>query len=321
MASRYFGVAKEANYGVFVSPTRYIQIVSESMKPDNKVLYPETIEARDFTSQAAGPYGLAGTIECLVSPENLGELLRALFGKAPSTTNPYAGVYRHKFTGADSLSSVSMEIGLDAITARRIQGGIIDSLTLECASKEYLSASLDCIGQKDILAALGSPTWPTLPFFTWAQAVATRDTVDLSAAVEAFSLTIANNVYDDIQSFNSRFLPRIENARRDINGSFDLAFLNTDDYKKFFGAAAVTEPQAVLTPVALNMKFTGAIIASTYPYYIEIDLPKVVYDTLGGPFLDRRERLIQPVDFHALYDASSAYAVAITLQNTIASYS
>jgi len=307
------GIGEETTYGTAANLSKFLDIVSEDLNPAQNIIYAELVDSRDLRKYAPGGYGISGGVEMFGEPENISNILKWTLGEV-TTTTVATGVYEHTFKGADSISSFTAEIGLDDIAARRVVGCAIDSLSLESVKNELLSASLDIVGQKDSLVTATTPTFSALNPFVFHQGTVKIAGTTATGRVEALRLDIGNNVFDDIFTLGSRFLPRLEIGRREMTGSMDLSFIDTEHIKRFFGSAAATEPLDSLNTLALNALFKSSIITGTYSYELELDIPKVLFDT-SKVNIDRRERIVQAIEYTVLYDSVSAYALKARLRN------
>jgi len=92
-------------------------------------------------------------------------------------------------------------------------------------------------------------------------------------------------------------------------------FKKRDIFQLFWEKAGATGPSGKVSPTSIKLKFSSVDeIISGYPYYLEIYLPKVYLDTTEAN-IDRRERIMQSVDFTAIYDATEGAGVKYTVRN------
>jgi len=319
---RYLALKKETEYGTHVTPDKFIDIVSESIAYRNNVIYVENVNTVDFLKQVAGPYGIAGDFDLKIEPENIGHILLGLFGQVTSEQQGETSAYKHTFKpiGEDTeLPSFTFEVGIGAITARRIAGCKIRRLSLSCAAGDLLLGSVTLVGKKDAIEDLQTPSFSALPPFAWNQATVTRAGSTIKpTAVEVNYENILSE--DEYRLSTDRTIQELPWLSRRISGRIDLKFANTDDLKLFYGAAAATEPQETIETVALNLKFVSALIEAAYYYTLELDIPRVVYD-IANANVNVRDKIIQSIEWTALYDATATYAAKAELTNKVTSYS
>jgi len=319
---RYLALKKETEYGTAVVPDKFIDIVSESLAYRNNVIYVENVNSVDYLKQVAGPYGIAGDFDIKVEPENIGHILLGLFGQVTSEVQGATSAYKHTFKpiGEDSeLPSFTFGVGMGAVTDRRIAGCKIKKLTLSCEAGNLLLGSVTIVGKKDSITDLLTPSFSALPPFAWNQATVKRAATTIKPL--GFEFNYENILSEDEYRLTTdRTIQELPWLSRKISGRMDLKFANTDDLKRFYGSDTVTTPQETLGTLALNFKFEGALIEDPYKYTLEIDLPKVVYD-LAGANISVRDKIVQGIEWTALYDATATYAAKVELTNKVSSYS
>jgi len=318
---RYLALKKETAYGTPVAPDKFLDIVSESLAYRNNVIYVENVNAVDFLKQVAGPYGIAGDFDLKIEPENIGHILLGLFGQVTSEQQGATSAYKHTFKPISEdteLPSFTFEVGIGAVTARRIAGCKVRRLSLSCAAGDLLLGSVTLVGKKDAIQSLQTPSFSALPPFAWNQATITR----AGSAIKplGFEFNYENILSEDEYRLTTdRTIQELPWLSRRISGRLDLKFANADDLKRFYGSATATEPQETIETIALNFKFVGALIEATYYYTLELDLPKVVYD-IANANINVRDKIVQGLEWTALYDATATYPAKIDLTNKVVSY-
>jgi len=312
--ARYLGIAKETVYGTPVTPTKFIDIVKESLGADQEILLDETVRGRDYYKQSAGPVKIGGGFDFFVAPENgIGQLLYYCLGAVSSAQQGGTTAYLHTITPADDPPSFTVEKGLDAITGLQYPGCKIASLTLKTAKKAKLSASVDVLGKTEKVVSLSTPSWSNLPDLTFTQGTYKINTVACGDIV-GIEAKILNALQGDEYRPGARVISKLPVGARKVEGKLDIEFVNKDQLEKFYGAAAATEPQGALTGVALDLLWEGVVIEGAYKYSLELEIPEVYYSTAKAP-LDTRKLIVQGVEFQAIYNATATYAVRAKLQN------
>ena len=278
----------------------------------------ETAGLRARRYRVPGPYRVSGSFDMVVAPDNIALLLKAGLGSV-STTAGGGGAYKHEFTPADTLPSLTLEVCPDVGSrSRQIVGVGITSLGFEATAREVLTCSVDVLGQKETLVSPSSPTLPSLRPFIFFEGSLSLGGSDV-ANVEAFRFTIENDIPDDAFVLGSRFLPGLRVQGMTVSGDMDVAFTTWDLYKRFFGNATASTPQTSLESVSLTLTFTGESTGDTtagYENYKFIaEFPKVYFDTSEANF-DRRDRIVQSLGWTAIYDSASGYICKLTVINT-----
>jgi len=312
--ARYIGIAKETSYGEPVTPAKFIDIVKESIGADQEILLAETVRGRDYYKQSAGVVKVSGGFDFFVAPENgIGQLLYYCLGTVSSAQQGGTAAYLHTITPADNPPSFTVEKGLDAITGLQYPGCKVSKLTLKSVRKENLSCSIDLIGKTEKVVSLSTPTWSNLPDLTFMQGTFK---IDASACgdITGIEARIFNALLGDEYRPQSRVISKLPVGSRKVEGRLDLEFVDKAQLEKFYGAAAATEPQATLTGVALDLKWEGATIEGAYKYSLQLEIPQVYYTTAKA-VLNKRDLILQGVDFEAIYDATSTWVIRAKLQN------
>jgi len=312
--ARYLGVAKETVYGTPVTPTKFIDIVKEGLGADQEILLAETVRGRDYYKQSAGVVKVSGGFDFFVAPENgIGQLLLFCLGDVDSEQQGETDAYLHTITPVEDQPSFTVEKGLDNITGLQYPGCKISRLTLKSVRKEKLSCSVEAIGQTEKVVSLSTPSWSNLPDFTFTQGTYKIDTVACGDII-GIEARISNALQGDEFRPQSRVISKLPAGLRTVDGRFDIEFVDEAQLEKFYGAAAATEPQLDLTGVALDLKWEGAVIEDPYKYYLQLEIPQIYYTTAKA-VLSKRDLIVQGVEFKAIYDATSTYAIRAKLQN------
>jgi len=313
---KFIGLGKEASYAVSVARTHYLDIVRESLNPDQGYIDPETAAYREGRLRIPGPYIVSGDVDILVDPDSILEILSALTGQSPTT--PAGTLKTYTFTPQSSLFSVTMEVAPGIPTtgtakARLLKGAVIKSARFEAPARELITCTLGIHAASDHLRDAGTPTFSTKrPFVFYDGTLYIAGSA--VANVEAFRVTVENDVPEDTHSLGSRYLQGIRLGGITISGDMDLAFDDWDQYKRFWGSATATEPSntAESVKIKLHCTSTDSVAAGSFCQF-EIYLPKVYFDTTRAN-IDRRERIIQGIDFTGIYHSSIQAGVKFTVK-------
>lgn len=314
MGTRYVGLGKEDTYGDMVVADRWAEAVA-SMKPDQGFIIPKPVASRADRKRNLGPYRARGNIgDFPVEPENIiGELLYGVFG-GHAVTNPYAGVYLHTFSPADTIPSYTEHLGVE-LKERLIGGALIESLTVKFAHDNDILANAEVFsGFTESNTTIQTPTISPLQALNMqnASSVLTIATVSKRSLISDLEISIKNNIPFNKGSLADREFSTKRIGKRDVTGKLTAYFDDTTEYDRFL---AGTEFTLIITAL-------GPLIASTYRYQLGFELRKCAY-TGGTPDVKAQdELLVIDAPFKALYDTTGGFNAEgkATLQNGIATY-
>lgn len=314
---RYLAIGKETvAFGTPAAAVRYEAGVGD-VKPDQNWIIPEPVVQREMRKKSLGIYRARGTIgENFAEPEGiLGDLLLGAFG-SESVTTPITGVKRHLFTGAETLPSYTLRLGVEQ-TQRIIAGMLVESLTLKYKYNDAVKYTAEVLsGVVETKAAIDTPTLSALKSFapTEGTNVCTIATADKKALVYEAELTIKNNIPFDRGSLAGRGFDTKRYGKREVSGKLSMYFDDSTEYDRFIAG----------TEFDLNLKIqNGEIVVEPQPYYLELDVRKCVYEKgVAPPVKPQNEPLVVDAPFKAFYDTTAGFnsECKVTLQNSIAAY-
>lgn len=306
---RYVAIGKEVSFGSEASPTRFIDLARESISQRHDWIIPELAGVRWPKYALKGPIRVEGSLDMYVRADNIGEILLGVLGNV-ETSQPdpdnAPNVYLHKFTPADSLPSFTIHVASE-VTGRKFLGCLIRRLELTCAAGELLGASVDFVGREEQASTPGTPMWGEAPFFTFADGWC-ECPFGNRISIRAFTVRIENDLVDDWYLLGDRRLAEIPVRGINIEGSFDVQFSDRTHLDRFLNAEETS----------LAFKFEGAEIEGGLKWNLSIDLPRVVY-TAAGAHIDRRELLVEGVEFRAVKKWDEEYT-RVYLRNKVSGY-
>lgn len=316
--ARYFKLAKESSYGELPANPSWVgaRILSESLRLEKGLVYHRTIEGgRLLQTKQLGKSRVTGSIDMLlVYDKALGEFLHMLFGEVTSTqaTPPDGLAYRHVFTPKLSIRdspwpSYGLELGLDDVASKQILGTVVEEASFDCEAGDFLGATWSVFAKKEQKLALGSQADLSALDYIHSGDVTTQTIGGNPVKFEKFSITVRNN-FPEGYKFGDRSPQEVDVGPLEVTGEFSVRFLSDAHLDDFLSS---NENSIVL-------KFEGPIADGTDRYYLQFELPRVVYDT-GDVNLNQQERLVQNVSFTALEHPTNGL-VKVTLQNLQASY-
>jgi len=323
--ARFIGLGEETTFRTAVAAAKYIDVREERITEDRQYVYVATGGARGTRIALPGGHKVGGDFSFIARADNLGLLLKAMFGQVSTTaddaTSPVA--YRHEFTPAFSVPSLTVEVSPEVGgTSRQISGSLVNSLAFEAVAREPLAVTATIIGSKSATIATTTPTWPTVRPFMFFEGSLTLAGTSV-ADVRAFRCTLEQEIPDDAFVLGDMFLPdnRTLLGQFKASGDLDVVFKSWSLYRRFWGSSTATEPLTAPASVAMRLTFTGPSTGSTVSgfenYKLEIDLPTVRLDTSEANF-SGREPIVQRLGWTATFeDAHVAEATLINTESSI----
>jgi len=307
---RYLGVGEETTPGTPVAAAAYLPIISESIRPSQGWVFPETVEDRGAKRAILGRFGSVGDVRMNVIPLALTKLLKWAFGGLTTTSlGGTPAAYKHEFKPADVLKTFTARIGAEE-AERVIAGCMINSLELAMAVADVIcGVSIGVDGGEETKATIGTPTFPSgdgaKEFSFLAPAALTWGGTSKVAIVEALRARLINTI-PDRWTAEGRFKKRAKVAKREVTADLDLLFPDTTEYDRFLAG----------TSMAIQFKAEGATISGTNKYTFQIDVPQCYYQEDTAPHIDRREELKLTAPVRAVVDPTAGYDIMATIINT-----
>jgi hypothetical protein len=294
------GLALESTWGQPVAAATYLEVTEADLRP---LLHQEVAElvggTRARRRAIGGSYLYSGPIAFPVCAGNLGPLLKAAFGTVTTTlvsSTASASVYQHTFTRAETtaLPSLTIEQNLGGLTSKQVAGVRLNELRLSLRPGQSLAAEADCRGKEETLITPTSPSYPPDDFLHHS-----GFTAEIGGAaaneVESFELRFLNNLVDDLWTAGgSGQIGRLPAGTFAARGNYQAGFESTTAYQAFKAGS--------FTP--LEFKLTGATIAGTWAYGLQLDLPRVRYFAADVPLVPRR--LTYDIEFEGLLDTTQS---------------
>jgi len=319
MSFRYLGLASETSFGTAASPIAFLDVTSVNIEPAREHFYRSSIARRAIRTKIEGPIREEGTIETDLNVDEQDKLLLYALGKVTTTSSPSVDAYKHELIPTGEPLPFTLEVGYELGTyARRIAGCFVTSLRIEAVQRELVTARFDITGRNESLVTpVSAPSFSTIAPLSF-----TGASVEIAGSgvgsVEAFRLTIENDIDTDAFVLGDQFLPAIRPQGLNVEGELELAFESWTEYRRFLGAVTATSFQEQ-SPFSLKLDAKGASTGSTDPgyenYRLTIDLPKVFYDTAALE-LSERDRVTLTFGFRPIYDDSIKAPCKLTIINT-----
>jgi hypothetical protein len=305
--TRYLGIGKQTGFGIAASPTKFIAATSVNLTPNEERKFPHTIADRaPLFVQPAQKYSEIEA-EMMLWPEGgLENILHAFFQNVTTTTlDATNGVYRHTFAPADFNPAIiyyTFEAGYDPdLPSLRAPNCVVNSLELSFASDSPPTLSIAAVGDFPSAVSRAAPSFPAVrPFGVPDVSVLIGGS---PAELQELSIELANNL-ERIHDLNGE-LRALELQGLEASGSFSVRFRNATHLNNFLNR----------TETSLRVTLTGPVAGGSHNYSLEIELPRIVYDTWSAE-ISEADLLVQDVDFRAL-KPSSGDVVVVRLVNKV----
>lgn len=307
------GFTAETTPGTRIAPTKWAEILSESLTMGRKTLRSQAIGGggafrRQYTLLGQEP---GGQIAMEASAENIGNMLKLALGP-PVTTGPVSTVYTHTFNWllTNPLPTATVQVGRPDVggTVRPFDfiGMMVSTWELGITPNEYVKMTYDMAGRRvDTAQTLATPTWPTLTSFSSISAV-----MSILGATQSFdSLSIKGDNKLDISDVVSGTNPGERRVRQaggpSITGSFGSDFQDMTAFTAFQNGTVGALTLTLTASASAVLTMTGRV------QYVEDNSPSI-----SGP----DTVLKQAIPFAFVRDGANtdAQTFQIALQTTIA---
>ena len=319
MCARYLAVKEETSYHAGGTPDVFMEWPDSNLEPDQGMLDVEGFQTREPRLFRPGSFKSEGAFSGYLDTKLTGYWLKWFCGTA--SVDGTVAPYTHTFIPTQNPEGLSFvaELGLEDITARRVAGMVVDTLTVEARARELVKVSVDAVGGSMELVSITTPTFGTVAPFAYHEGQLSIAGTAV-AEVEAITLTLNNNIAEDdayrITRTGGRFPKKMVRGDRSIELALDLSFDSTNYVKRFMDGATGTYPGNVYTPFEISFDFiTNEAPAGTFSAI----LPRVIFNKDSIP-VSGLDRLVEGLEAKAYYSAGSAYAISMSLVNGQASY-
>lgn len=312
---RYVALGKESSFQVAVAASVYLNARC-SDNPDNNVVTLKPVATQNETDYLVGPYTNQGKIEeYYVKPDNIGELLMAIFGTDTPAQQGGSAAYLHTFTFNDVPPSYTVRKGVE-LDEEVLAGCLFNDLNVKFTAKDGVKAAAGFYNTKlKTSTTIGVPSLSSLSAFPCMNLSAASGNLtiagsDKRATIYEAEIDVARSIpFNKVFNLSSREMPAKMVGGRTVTGKLSAIF------------NSITERDRVLagTPFTLVANIAGALIADTYYYSLGFELRNCVYLSGGSPAVkDADEPLVAEMPFRAHYDTTDGFnAVAKAyLQNT-----
>lgn len=310
----YFGLAKETTWGTAVAATDYAELMSENLNTTidrfpTRNIFNGFYEPDDY----AGARRSAGGIVLAANPVPLGHLLKAIFNSISQSVVLSGSLWNLHFTGTKSefadgvpRQPYTLEVNRNVTSSHRYVGALANKLTLALAPNQDLRATVEWLAKSRTLIAGSTPTFPGSPTdpFTF-DTTSIRLGGSATARIEAFTLTVDNQLEGIMALNNSNEIARIRNsAPQMIRVSGTMDFIDVAEQEDFINQ----------TERALQISMTRG-----QSFQLIMDIPRMVY-TAFPTAMSGRGRITAAFEGTARYLASSLAAIGVRLTTTKSNY-
>ena len=302
------GFAEELNYGVAVTPTRFLEFTTESLERRATIVTSAGIRAgrryggagRRTTREDA-----AGSMTFEVARQGFGLFFEHLLGDAASA-QPNAGssptVWEHTFTPGTLIGkSLTLQKGVDTedgtVEPFTYPGTKIVSADFSNDQDGLLMVTLEFDArEEETSTALATATYTDPVPFTYAEGTVQVDDVTMAAVRSVSSLRIQNNFNRQRFFLGSGGLKSepINTPFDTLGGRLDVEFQDPADFYDLFVGD---------TAAKLELYYVGGIIEDAYTYELHFTLNNVRFEG-ETPKVTGPELVYQNIPFVGLDHAS-----------------
>jgi hypothetical protein len=266
-AAGIVGIARETTYGVYVAPTKFIPVRSETFEANN-----ELIERRVIRNLAGvvgivpGNLHYVGDMEIEVLTDIIPYFLNAARTSATQTGASPDFVY--VFTpahGALPSRSLSITVVRNGVVFGFV-GCIVGSMEFSL-DNGLLISRMSMLGAQESTQSLPTPTWPsTAPFGPGEYLVQIPTGTTVCDVDMSFTLGIEDNAVPEFRMCGTREAEFVRFGERSVNLSLARDFESRADFDAF----------KVGTAQSITIKATRTLPAPDSTEYIQFVMPSII---------------------------------------------
>lgn len=332
------GIGVETTPGTAVTPTRFLRFSSETLEAKKKIVQQTTLAAGQQFDRTAARFTTqrwaTGDIMLPVPTKGFGLILQQMLGSFTATATQQATTTAYLQTHTPGIftgHTFSVQKGAPrtdgTVEPYTYPGCKVTSWELDIAQSELLQAKLT-VDAWDELTSGTTPASPALATASFASAsyfsfvsgtilsggtVATASGVTTVTGGTAVAAITAANVKGNNASDTTRYFlgagttkaEQVQNAVSSVTGQLTAEFANRTLYDQYRsdGSAAV------------QLNFSGGLIATGYNYMLNIVMPSVFLDDGASPKIPGPGIITQTIPFAALSDDTNP-VIQIQYQST-----
>lgn len=301
-------------------------VTAIDLTPSRATLQPRYLTADRFLRKPIpGEHTVAGTVSCLVGPENFTKFWYGMLSEYPISgcSNIYTSSTQHTFKIG------STQIFLENQTDKGYfeefnRGGFIRTATFSTDRNSMLTANMDMQFQQVVTTdVMTTPSISTLDCFTDMKGSVTREAADTATDLDGFTLNWAFNPID-FKRFGSQYITDVVPGKSEVSWTMAAAFSSAAEFRRFLGDAAGTDQQAISAaydPLKLTWEFqtgeTCGDIAGTDVYKLRFTAYASYYETFPHGIASDSELLRSNPVLVVRYDSTGGCELQVDLVNNI----
>jgi len=304
-AKGFIGFGPESTWGTAVTPTRYIEFLSEGLKRNQSGVVSNGIQPyRGATSYKRTTIAPGGDINFEMCPEDVPTLIYHALGSASTTGS---SIYTHTIKPTIDLpTGLTFEIDRD-VAYFIYAGSKINTWSMSFAPNEIITGSVSVSAKTEtgtIGASGNTASYSSASPFTGVQAVV--QVAGSNFGVMAADFTVSNDIYEGKFELGQNSRAALIEQKRSVTGKLNIEFDDLTIYDLFVAGTEST--------LRITLTSDELISGSTY-YSMDIYFPKIVY-TGETPTMDGPGIITVDCPFTALYTSSASPEIIVTVVNS-----
>jgi hypothetical protein len=310
---RQFGLKKEAVRGTAeTAPDTWFPISKDSViNPSLKLLADNQLRGiPDQFPSVPGTKSYDGKLKMSLDAQCVGEIFYSLLGTCNSAIQGGGPAYKHTFTRNTSAQRLGYTFFFDngQSIIKKYNLSTVKKVSLTGPVDNFVDLEADIMAKSEAAGSIGTPAFPSPQYLTF-QGVTVKIGGSAYADVKSWKLDIDNSM-GILQTLGQSQDPTdiMVRGKLNIDGSMLVYFNGETERNKFLAG----------TTSSLEFLCEGAVIATTYKYTVDVNLPKIMYKAY--PFGEDAGLLAANVTFEAVYDTSSTKTIQVDVTNTKTAY-
>ncbi len=306
------GFSTESTWGTRVAPAKFVRGTAYAANRAQNRVQGEGLQAGVIGNIGAHYVETTeageGSLSCDIQTSGFGPLFQALTGGTSTIVQQAAtAAWLQTHTLGDPVKSLTVQVGTPyrtgTVFVQELQGAKVTSAELSCSADSILTGSFNFDAKKyDSSQTLATATYVSAKPFHGKQMAVKTGSYGAEVAVSGVrSVSLSwNNAFDtEDYTAGSTGLKaeQIRNGVVSITGSLTVDWLTTTK-------TAFEDLRVANTSTSLVLKWTGALIASTYYEDLEICLPGVFF-TGDAPSINGADVVTADYGFEWKYDGTN----------------
>jgi len=256
-----------------------------------------------------------------ITGNNIGWLLKWLFGGVSSTVDNGGGSYTHTFniTSCEPLMTFTMYSDL-INTIVKCVNSVVGGMTITLAGGEMIDMSFPVMYGHEVQTTEITPDYDTqIKPFTWSGATITLCSIELDQA-ESFTLNISNGA-EAVYTMNGERGPgRFDPRAWEVSGELLIPMEDAVELKRSWGSESATSPGDSVFEGTFEAEFTSPDeIGTSGDYYnMKITMPRAAFSGYARQAGAPEDTVKELITFVPLVDTGVDIEIEIT--NGDASY-